>query len=50
VLQTAGHFSAERLRDLHGEGAHASRGAVDQDLLPEHLIVSDHRFVDLPQF
>jgi hypothetical protein len=26
-----GHFRSERLGDLHGEGSHASRGAVDQD-------------------
>ena len=30
----AGHLRSERLRDLHREGAHASRRAVDQDLLP----------------
>ena len=30
----AGHIGAERLGDLHGEGAHTSRRAVDKDLLP----------------
>ena len=30
----AGHFGAERFRDLHGERAYASGRAVDQDLLP----------------
>ncbi len=30
----AGHLGAERLRDLHREGADPARGAVDQDLLP----------------
>jgi len=30
----AGHLGAECLRDLHREGADASGGAVDQDLLP----------------
>src|SRR5205085_8389851 len=29
----AGHFSAERLGDLNGEGAHTSRCTVDQNLL-----------------
>src|ERR1051326_4692134 len=29
----AGHMSAERLGDLHREGANASRGAIDQDAL-----------------
>ena len=29
-----GHLRAERFRDLHGERPDASRGAVDQDLLP----------------
>src|SRR5437879_924341 len=30
----ARHIRSKRLGDLHGEGAHASRRAVDQDLLP----------------
>ena len=30
----AGHICAERLGDLDGERAHASRRAIDQDLLP----------------
>src|SRR6266496_4711783 len=30
----ARHVGTERLGDLHAEGAHASRCAVDQDLLP----------------
>src|SRR5712692_11346461 len=30
----AGHFRSERLGDLHGERTHASRRAVNQDLLP----------------
>ena len=30
----AGHLRAERLGNLHGERAHASRRTVDQDLLP----------------
>jgi len=30
----AGHIRSERLRDLHREGPDATRGAVDQDLLP----------------
>ena len=29
----AGHFRSKRLGNLHGKGAHASRRAVDQDLL-----------------
>jgi hypothetical protein len=28
------NFRAERLGDLHSEGTHASRGAIDQYLLP----------------
>ena len=36
VLRTghAGHGSTHGLGDLHGEGAHAARCAVDEDLLP----------------
>src|SRR5258708_35117838 len=34
VLHTPVTFSAERLRDLDGERAHASRRTVDQALLP----------------
>ena len=30
----AGHIRAERLGDLHGKRAHASRRAVNQDPLP----------------
>ena len=30
----AGNFRAERFGDLHGEGAHASCRAVNQDFLP----------------
>jgi len=30
----AGYIRAERPRNLHGEGADASRGTVDQDFLP----------------
>ena len=30
----ASNFRAERLRDLHSEGTHASRSTDDQDLLP----------------
>ena len=30
----AGHFSAERLGDLHGKGADAAAGPVDQDFCP----------------
>jgi hypothetical protein len=30
----ARYLCPERIRDLHGEGADASRGVVDQDLLP----------------
>src|ERR1700730_1990001 len=35
ILRTAdtGHIRAERLGDLHREGSHTSRRAVDQDLL-----------------
>jgi hypothetical protein len=33
VLQTPVHLRAERLGDLHREGAYAARRAVDQDLL-----------------
>src|SRR5207253_2311429 len=29
----AGYLGAEYLRDLHGEGPHTSRSAIDQDLL-----------------
>src|SRR5437763_9906918 len=30
----SGHICAERLGDLHREGTHASRRAINQDLLP----------------
>ena len=34
VLHTRSDFSRERFGDLHGKGPHATRGAIDQDVLP----------------